>query len=72
MSLDNLQYTGTPESRTYRVVLLLLVIGLVSAAGRGLWRLVVALPLNPTGLVLTIAAAAVVLAVWRYLRQFRR
>jgi hypothetical protein len=71
MSLENFRLPQTPESRTYRVVLLLLCIALVVAVTQGLWRLLVGSPFAAGTIALAGAAAASAYAVVRYLRQRR-
>lgn len=70
MPLDNFRPTETPESRTYRVVLLLIVIGVIMALGRGLWQFLVGAAFG-VELIALAAVAAIAYAVARYLRQQR-
>ena len=71
MSLDKFRLPETPESRTYRVVLLLIGGGLVTAVARGGWQLLAGAPFGEEMIGLT-AAAAVAYALTRYLRQRQR
>jgi hypothetical protein len=68
MSLENFRIPETPESRTHRVVLLLIAICLVSALVRGGWRFLVGLSYGAELLAMA-AAAAVLYAIVRYARQ---
>lgn len=63
MSLENFRVPETPETRTPRVLALLLVIGLVSSALRWLIGFEYAVELT-----LLLAAAAVSYVVWRFIR----
>ena len=71
MSLEDFRIPETPESRTHRVVLLLIAIGLVGAVVRGGWRFLVDLS-HGAELLAMAAAAAVLYAILRYMRQGRR
>jgi hypothetical protein len=71
MSLEDFRLPQTPESGTYRVVLLLLCIALVAAVVQGLWRVLVGLPFAAETIGLAGAAAAIGYVVVRYLRQRR-
>ena len=68
MSLERFRLPETPESRMHRVVLLLLAICVVATVLRGGWRLLATLEFGPALLGIA-AAAAIAIAVRRYLRQ---
>ena len=64
MAIENFRIPETPESRTPRVLVLLVIMGLIGETVRAIVD-----SRYSVGVLLMLAVAAVSYAIWRYLRQ---